>query len=95
MPPANPIAIEARITGRVQGVWFRAWTVGAAEALGLAGWVRNEADGAVRALFVGPRPAVEAMLSRCREGPPLARVDAIETAQVTPAPELPEFRQLR
>jgi acylphosphatase len=95
MPPSDPIAIEARITGRVQGVWFRAWTEQEAMALGLAGWVRNEVDGAVRALFVGPRGAVEAMLLRCRSGPPMARVDAIETTEISPVPELPGFGQRR
>lgn len=85
------IAVEVRITGRVQGVWFRGWTLGQVQELGLAGWVRNDPDGSVRALFVGPAAAVEAMLARCREGPPLARVDAIEAVPATPAPDLEGF----
>ncbi len=95
MTGAQPIAVEVRITGRVQGVWFRAWTQGEARALGLAGWVLNEPDGSVRALFAGPRAEVEAMLARCRGGPPSARVDGIETAPVTPVPVLEGFRVLR
>jgi len=95
MPPSDHIAVEARITGRVQGVWFRAWTAREAAELGLSGWVRNEYDGAVRALFVGPRDAVDTMLVRCHSGPPMARVDAIETTPVTPVPDLAGFRQRR
>ena len=86
------IATAARITGRVQGVWFRGWVRGEARRLGLTGWVRNEPDGSVAALFVGPGAAVAAMLALCREGPPPARVDAVETTPVAPVPELAEFR---
>jgi acylphosphatase len=89
------IAVEVRITGRVQGVWFRGWTRREARALGLAGWVRNEPDGSVRALFIGPSPAVEAMLGRCYDGPPLARVDAVSAAPVDPVPDLTDFRAER
>ena len=70
-------AVQVRIYGRVQGVWFRAWTVQAATDLGLAGWVRNRADGSVEALFVGAADAVEAMVAKCHEGPPVARVDEV------------------
>jgi acylphosphatase len=70
-------SVRAIITGRVQGVWYRAWTAGEANKLGLAGWVRNRADGTVEALFAGPEQQVDAMLIKCRKGPPLARVDAI------------------
>ena len=89
----GPIAIGARITGRVQGVWFRGWLGGEARRLALTGWVRNEPDGSVAALFIGRSEAVAAILVRCREGPPLARVDNVETTPVTPVPVvLPEFR---
>ncbi|HEY0833296.1 MAG TPA: acylphosphatase [Azospirillum sp.] len=67
-------AVLARIRGRVQGVWYRGWTVERATGLGLSGWVRNRADGSVEALFAGPAAAVEAMLAACREGPPAAVV---------------------
>lgn len=95
MAESDRIAIEARITGRVQGVWYRSWTCGEARGLGLAGWVRNEPDGSVRALFAGPRAAVEQMLARCRDGPPLAVVEAVEASPVTPAPDPAGFRVLR
>ena len=86
------IAVAARISGRVQGVWFRGWVREEARRLGLTGWVRNEPDGSVAALFVGPGTAVAAMLALCREGPPHARVHAVETAPVAVVPELAEFR---
>ncbi|MFQ5563192.1 MAG: acylphosphatase [Parvularculaceae bacterium] len=78
-------AVEARITGRVQGVWFRQWTCDAARAKGLKGWVRNASDGSVEAVFSGPEEAVGAMLALCRIGPPQARVVNIE-ARATEAP---------
>lgn len=72
-------SVRAVISGRVQGVWFRAWTAGEAVKLGLNGWVRNRKDGTVEALFSGPPDAIDAMLAKCRVGPPLARVDALAT----------------
>ncbi len=76
-------AVRARIHGRVQGVWYRGWTVDRARALGLNGWVRNRADGTVEAVFAGPAAAVERMLDICREGPPAAVVRdvAVEPAE--------------
>lgn len=76
-------AVRARIHGRVQGVWYRGWTMETAVRLGLNGWVRNRADGTVEALFAGPADAVDRMLAACREGPPAARVIdiAIEPAE--------------
>lgn len=71
-------AVRAEIRGRVQGVWYRGWTVGRAAALGLDGWVRNRADGSVEALFAGPADAVEAMLGECLAGPPAARVERVD-----------------
>lgn len=80
-------AVHAIIRGRVQGVWFRAWTLGEARKLDLSGWVRNRADGTVEALFAGPDVKVEAMLGLCRKGPPLARVDGVETVPADPPGE--------
>ncbi len=71
-------AVRVRIGGRVQGVWFRGWTVDQARRLDLAGWVRNRHDGSVEALFVGAADRVDAMLALCGEGPPAARVDTVE-----------------
>lgn len=71
-------AIRVIIRGRVQGVWYRAWTEGEARGRGLDGWVRNCADGSVEALFSGPDGIVREMISLCHRGPPVARVDEIE-----------------
>jgi acylphosphatase len=76
-----------RIEGRVQGVWFRAWTQERAVALGLSGWVRNRRDGTVEALFAGPEAAVVAMLAACRHGPPAARVARVAEAPAEPPAE--------
>jgi acylphosphatase len=76
---AEPVVAERLvIAGRVQGVWYRAWTVENATGLGLRGWVRNRADGTVEALLIGSRSAVDRMAERCREGPPKARVTDVE-----------------
>lgn len=80
--------VQVLISGRVQGVWYRAWTEETARGLGLAGWVRNRRDGFVEAVFSGPPDAVAAMLSRCAEGPPKALVTAVEVvAEGLPTPE--------
>jgi acylphosphatase len=78
-------AVEVRISGRVQGVYFRAWTRSEAERLGLGGWVRNEYDGSVAALIAGPPSAVEEMLRLMHEGPLDARVDNVMVEDVDPA----------
>lgn len=69
---------RVRITGRVQGVSFRAWTEQCATNFGLDGWVRNVGNGGVEALFSGDDELVEQMIDACREGPRAARVDAVE-----------------
>ncbi len=81
------------IEGRVQGVWFRAWTAEQAKLRGLAGWVRNRRDGSVEALFAGPGAEIEDMVRLCRHGPPAARVTAVKV-QPAEAPDGDEFRQL-
>lgn len=85
-------AVLARIGGRVQGVWYRGWTVETAQGLGLSGWVRNRADGTVEALFAGPTAAVDRMLAACRDGPPAARVNGI-TLSVAEDPGAGGFEQ--
>ena len=81
-----------RITGRVQGVWFRGWTVDEATRLKLDGWVRNRRDGAVEALVSGPAQAVERMIAACRSGPPAASVDDVSVSPADPPAES-GFRQ--
>jgi acylphosphatase len=66
--------VRAIVSGRVQGVGFRAWTQIEAEALGLRGWVRNRANGDVEAVLAGPQVAVEALCRLLWRGPPAAQV---------------------
>lgn len=77
-------AVRVVISGRVQGVWYRGWTCEQAGVLGLTGWVRNRRDGSVEALLMGDPDIVEAMIARCHDGPPAARVIEVrvETAEV-------------
>ena len=67
-------AVRLHISGRVQGVGYRAWAMREAARLWLRGWVRNRADGSVEALVVGDGPAVAAMVEACRRGPRAATV---------------------
>lgn len=78
-------SVAVVIVGRVQGVGYRAWTRGEAEARGLAGHVRNRADGTVEAAFTGPAAVVDAMVEACRSGPPGARVERIDVTAGEPA----------
>ncbi|MEM6623169.1 MAG: acylphosphatase [Pseudomonadota bacterium] len=88
-------AVEAVISGRVQGVWYRGWTEGQAKRLGLSGWVRNNADGTVSALFAGPAGDVANMLALCWQGPDSAEVSGVATREVTPVPPSQGFEILR
>jgi acylphosphatase len=72
------------VTGRVQGVWFRESCRHEAASLGVAGWVRNRADGAVEAAFEGESGAVLAMVTWCRVGPPRAEVDGVDVIEEGP-----------
>jgi acylphosphatase len=77
--------VRLRVTGIVQGVFFRASTRERAVALGLSGWVRNAPDGAVELEAQGDAAQVEALIAWCHQGPPAARVDGVEVARI-PAP---------
>ena len=76
---------RVRVTGRVQGVSFRASCRDEARALGVSGWVRNLADGSVEAVFVGGTAEVEALIDWCRSGPRGARVEAIGSERIDAA----------
>lgn len=88
-------ALTVHITGRVQGVGYRDWTRHEARRLGLRGWVRNEADGSVRALIVGPKPAVGRMVERFWKGPQFASVSSVETVSAEVKELPPDFRITR
>ncbi len=66
------------VTGRVQGVFFRAETANLAHGLGLVGWVRNTPDGRVEAIFEGEKHSVEEAVEFCRRGPPGAQVSKLD-----------------
>lgn len=87
------VAVKLTISGRVQGVWYRAWTVENAETLGLDGWVRNRRDGTVEACFCGAVPMVQEMVSRCRTGPIAAHVESVQEEAAEPVSEA-GFKQL-
>lgn len=71
------------VSGKVQGVWFRASTRDVAVRLGLRGYARNLADGRVDVLAAGDAMAIEALAEWLQHGPPLARVDAVERLVAT------------
>lgn len=80
------MSLHLSITGRVQGVSYRASFAAQARALGLSGWVRNRRDGSVEALVTGPAGQLEQLRRWAEQGPPLARVDAIKAAFVDEVP---------
>ena len=79
--------VRVRLSGRVQGVFFRASCAERADDLGLGGWIRNVPGGDVEAVFEGTESAVAQMVSWCREGPPLARVERVDVADEAPVGE--------
>jgi acylphosphatase len=88
-------AVEARrfvVRGRVQGVGFRWFVEREAHILGIAGWVRNNADGGVEVMAQGTRDQLSGLRSRLREGPRAARVDAVDESEAKPAAGISSFR---
>jgi len=80
------------VRGRVQGVGFRWFVEREAHILGIAGWVRNHADGSVEVLAQGTRHQISGLHSRLRAGPRAARVDAVEESEARPVAGLTSFR---
>jgi acylphosphatase len=78
---------HVRVTGLVQGVYFRAETADRARSLGLGGWVRNAADGTVEAVFEGTEDRVASLVAWCRRGPAGALVDDVEVTWEEPEGE--------
>lgn len=76
------VARHLMILGRVQGVFYRNWTVDTARSLGLAGWVRNRMDGSVEAFVQGNADAVARFITLAQDGPPAAKVARIDASDV-------------
>jgi len=93
--PSTENATQARrflVRGRVQGVGFRWFVEREAHLLGIAGWVRNNADGSVEVLAIGSREQLLGLQSRLRQGPRAARVDDVEERETKPVAGLTTFR---
>jgi len=86
------VRVRLMISGRVQGVFYRASCREEAEARGLAGWVRNLPDGCVETLVQGPREQVESMIRWCYVGPPHAQVSKIDVSYEDTREDLRGFR---
>jgi acylphosphatase len=76
--------VHVIISGRVQGVWFRANTKQKAEQLGITGWVRNTSGGNVEAIFEGEENLIQEMLEWCHHGPPFAKVKNVKIKNQEP-----------
>ena len=90
----HPIS-EARrfvVRGRVQGVGFRWFVEREAHMLGIAGWVRNNADGSVEVLAIGTRDQLSGFRGRLQQGPRASRVDDVLESEAKPVPGLNTFR---
>lgn len=82
------------ISGRVQGVSFRANTIRRAKILGVSGWVRNLPNGKVETIIEGPKNKVNKLVKWCREGPRLASVEKVEVKEEPYTGEVEGFRRL-
>ncbi|WP_299380210.1 acylphosphatase [uncultured Kiloniella sp.] len=88
--------VKLLISGRVQGVWYRRWTVDVAQKLGLAGWVRNLPTGQVEAVVKGEVDKIDVLVKLCHEGPEHANVISVEeTVDTSVLGNEMEFVQIR
>ncbi len=79
------------VSGRVQGVFFRQFTLEQARKLGVVGFVRNLPDGRVEAIIEGPEEKVAQLIERMRQGPPMARVENLQVVSEPPTQEFSDF----
>ena len=84
--------VHLLISGRVQGVMFRAFVQHHAQNIGVVGWVRNRFSGDVEVVVEGPRGDLESLLTFCREGPPYACVDDVKVEWQSATGEFKDFR---
>ena len=87
----DKVRAHAIISGRVQGVFFRMETKRAADRFGVAGWVKNQRDGTVEAMFEGDQDKVDAVLEWCNEGPPSAMVTDVNVEWLDYSGEVNRF----
>lgn len=80
-PERDVVARRVAVHGHVQGVYFRDTCRREAQRVGVTGWVRNDPEGSVTALFEGSATAVDQMVAWCHEGPPRARVDRVDVVE--------------
>ncbi len=85
------LCLRLLISGRVQGVWYRASTAQKATAMALKGWVRNLPDGRVEVLVQGEKQSLDALATWCHKGPPNARVDDVIVSQEPSTESLDDF----
>ncbi|MEH0022080.1 MAG: acylphosphatase [Desulfobacter sp.] len=88
---SEKIAVQVKVTGRVQGVFFRAETRKAAQKFRLEGFVKNMPDGSVQALLQGSRKNVDQMLEWCWQGSPLSGVDGVNSQPIAVQPDIMGF----
>lgn len=77
------VQVHAFVSGKVQGVGYRFWTLKQAQKLNIKGWVRNLNDGRVEAVFLGEKNVVEKMIKLCHSGPRSAEVTDVTTRSET------------
>jgi len=83
--------VHVKISGRVQGVFFRVSTKEKAEQLRIKGWVRNTKDGCVEAVFEGEDHLVDQMIEWCFRGPPQSKVENVEVNEQNPTDSFVNF----
>lgn len=86
-PTPDRVRAHVWVSGRVQGVSFRAYAEDEAAFRGVGGWIRNAPDGRVEGVFEGKRASVEAMVHWCHRGSPASRVTGVEVVWETPQGE--------
>ncbi|MBN2225548.1 MAG: acylphosphatase [Deltaproteobacteria bacterium] len=87
----DTVRARIRVSGRVQGVFFRQTTAEEANRLGVGGWVRNLPDGDVEAVIEGPSRDVDRLIAWCHHGPPAARVDDVSISWETATGQFARF----
>ena len=89
------LTVSLRISGKVQGVWFRASAKDAAISIGVKGKVWNEPNGDVGALAQGTQDQIDAFIDWCKQGPPLARVEDVKVESVSSSETYESFEITR